>query len=394
MARGRAANGSGLQPRKRADGRWEVRFSSGINPKTGKAKQKSIYGKTSQEVAEKLRKATSEVDSGDYLDPTKMKVREWLNTWKTTYCQSIKHATLIQYEGYIKNYLIPNLGGVALNKLTPMLVQDMLNKLAKPGKQGKKALAYKTIKNIHGCLSTSLKKAVELHYLKNNPATGCSIPRGNNAADTKQVHPFTPDEVHDFMKYADESKYHAIYFMALNTGMRLSEILGLRWSRINFKTGRITVDAQLLIPREKGENRSLGQTKNRKARSFKVAEQVTNELMNIRKLQLQARLQAGSAWNNDDDLVFTNEIGGSIPHSTIESDFQRLTKRSGITNHRFHDLRHTFATEALRHGADAKTISEALGHYSVGFTLDVYAQVSEEMPDNFAALMSTIISER
>ena len=388
MARGRAANGSGLQPRKRADGRWEVRFSCGIDPATGKTITKSIYGKTSLEVAEKLRKATSEVDSGDYLDPNKMKVREWLNTWKDTYCQSIKHSTLIQYEGYIKNYLVPSLGAVPLNKLTPMLVQQMVNKLSK------KDLSYKTIKNIHGALSSSLKKAVELRFIKTNPATGCSIPRGNNAADTKQIHPLTPDEVKDFMKYAAESKYYMIYYLALNTGMRLSEILGLRWSRINSRLNRITVDAQLMIPRTKGEKRTLGQTKNRKARSFKVAPQVLEELGKVRKEQIQTRLAAGSAWNNPDDLVFTDAIGGSIPHSTIESDFLRLKDRAGIADHRFHDLRHTFATEALRHGGDAKTISEALGHYSVGFTLDVYAHVSEEMADNFAALMSTIISER
>lgn len=393
MARGRAANGSGLQPRKRADGRWEARFSCGIDPATGKTITKSIYGRTAQDVAEKLRKATSEVDTGDYLDPTKMKTREWLEVWKTTYCQSIKHSTLIQYQGYIDHYLVPALGAVPLNKLTPILVQNMVNALAKD-RPGKKPLSYKTIKNVHGCLSSSLKKAVELRYLKNNPATGCSIPRGNDAADTKEIHPFNPDEVREFMRFAAASKYYTIYFMALNTGMRLSEILGLRWSRVNTRLGRITVDAQLLIPRQKGEPRVLGQTKNRKARSFKVAPQVLEALADVRKSQLQARLQAGSAWNNPDDLVFTDAIGGSTPHSTIESDFQSLLKKAGITDHRFHDLRHTFATEALRHGADAKTISEALGHYSVGFTLDVYAHVSEEMADNFANLMSTIISER
>ena len=384
MARGRAANGSGLQPRKRADGRWEVRFSCGINPATGKTITKSIYGKTSLEVAEKLRKATAEVDSGEYLDPNKMKVREWLNTWHDTYCQSIKHSTLIEYQGIIKNYLIPNLGAVPLNKLTPILIQGMINKL------GKKALAYKTIKNIHGCLSSALKKAVELRYLKTNPATGCSIPRGNDAKDTKQVHPFTPDEIKDFLAAAADSPYYSVYYIAVNTGMRLSEILGLRWSRINTKANRITVDAQLVIPRQKGEERVLGQTKNRKARSFKVAPQVSDMLTRVRKEQLQARMAAGSVWDNKLDLVFTDSIGQPLSHSCVEHDFNKYK----VAGHRFHDLRHTFATEALRHGADAKTISEALGHYSVGFTLDVYAHVSEEMADQFATLMSTIISER
>ena len=393
MARGRAANGSGMQPRKRSDGRWEVRFSCGIDPATGKTKTKSIYGKTAAEVAEKLRRATADVDAGDYLDPQKMKLSEWLHEWLKAYCVNIKPSTLIQYRSYVRNHIDPALGALPLCRLQPHHVQEMINRLGRCG-HGKKALSYKTKKNIHGCLSAALNKAVEIHYVKENAATGCSIPRGNDAADTKQVHPFTAGQAMVFMKLAEESPYFNVYFLALNTGMRLSEILGLRWSRIDFTNGRITVDAQLLLQREKGESRKLGQTKNRKARSFKVAPQVLEILSKVKKGQLESRMKAGSAWNNSLDLVFTDGIGGSLPHSSIEHDFRRITIKQGIPERRFHDLRHTFATEALRHGADVKTLSEALGHYSTAFTLDCYAHISEEMADNFAALMASVIAER
>ena len=391
MARGRAANGSGLQPRKRSDGRWEVRFSCGIDPATGKTITRSIYAKTAAEAAEKLRKATAEVDAGDYVDPSKMKVSEWLNVWIEQYCQSIKPSTLIQYRGYINNHLIPAIGALPLCKLQPHHVQKAINELSGHGR-GRASISYKTRKNVHGCLSAALAKAVEIHYLKANPATGCSIPRDNDSENTKEIHPLTSEQVKQFLALADNSPYRQIYFIALYTGMRLSEILGLRWSRVDFKRSTITVDAQLLLQRKAGDVRKLGQPKNRKGRSFKVAPQVLEVLHAVKVEQLKARFKAGTAFQNPLDLVFTDALGGSLPHSSIEHDFRRITVKMGIPDRRFHDLRHTFCVQALQHGADIKTLSQAMGHFSVAFTLDRYGHVSEEMADSFAAMMSDVIT--
>ena len=104
------------------------------------------------------------------------------------------------------------------------------------------------------------------------------------------------------------------------------------------------------------------------------------------------QLKAGSAWADPDDLIFTDIVGGTIPHSSVEHEFAEICERVGITGHRFHDLRHTFATLSLQHGADPKTLSQALGHYSVAFTLDVYGHVSDEMANNFAAIQEKIIA--
>lgn len=393
MAKKRASKGSGTQPRKRPDGRWEARFSCGIDPATGKTITRYIYGKTSAEAATKLRKATAEVDSGDYITPDKTKLSEWLDIWLSQYCNGIKPGTVVQYQGYITNHIKPALGAMPLNKIQPHHVQKMVNGLTGHGR-GRDTISYKTRKNVHGCLSAALGKAVELHYMRENPAKGCSIPRDNDVADTKEIHPFTTEEIKAFLPLAEKSRYYGIYFVALNTGMRLSEILGLRWSCVDFSSSRITVNAQLLVQRHAGEKKKLGQPKNRKARTFKAAPQVMEVLRDTQKAQSLLRLRAGALWNNEFDLVFTDELGRPVSHSSLGHDFNRHILAEMGVHHRFHDLRHTFATEALRNGIDYKTLSDTLGHFSAAFTMDVYAHVTEEMQNTLADIMGRVIASR
>ena len=175
--------------------------------------------------------------------------------------------------------------------------------------------------------------------------------------------------------------------------MRLSEILGLRWSRVDFKKGVIKVDAQLLVKRGKGTERTLDTTKNGKARTFRAAPAVLDKLKAVKQRQLERRLNAGGLWDNALDLVFTDETGHCLAHATVEHHFTRIMQRMGIER-RFHDLRHTFATEAIGLGVDYKTTSEALGHYSVGFTMDTYAHVTDAMQEDAAARIQRAILER
>ena len=129
MARGRAANGSGTQPRQRKDGLWEVRYSAGINPKNGKPIRKSVYGKSSDEVAAKLRAITAAVDAHTYIEPQKMPLGEWLDIWLGEYCGAIKAGTLKTYGDNVKNLIKPALGAVKLCELQPHDVQRFINAL-------------------------------------------------------------------------------------------------------------------------------------------------------------------------------------------------------------------------------------------------------------------------
>ena len=384
MARGRAANGSGMQPRQRKDGLWEVRYCAGTDPGTGKPIRKSLYGKTSAEVAEKLRAVTASVDAGTYLEPQKMFLGDWLEIWLNAYCGAIKAGTLKAYADNVKNHIKPALGAIRLCDLQPHEVQCFVNSLQR------KALSPKSIKNIHGVLCKALSEAVRIKYLASNPASGCILPKVIH----EEIHPFEVEEIKAFMNAIRGNPCEALFFVALNTGMRLSEILGLRWSRIDFKRGMIKVDAQMLVKRGKGTARELGLPKNSKPRLFKPAPAVMDVLRTMDRQQKEWRLKAGSAWSNSLGLVFTNEIGQEIPHGTVEHRFARVLELAGIEAHRFHDLRHTFTVESLRAGVDAKTVSEMLGHSSVSFTLDVYGHVTKAMQDDAADRLQAVILGR
>lgn len=385
--KGRASNGSGTL-RQKPSGSWELRY-------TQDGKQRSKSYKTFTEADRARRQITAAVDAGTYVDPSKMRLGEWLDTWLETYCGHIKAGTLVQYKGYVANHIRPELGLIRLCNLRPDRVQKFINDLTYHGKKVGTELAYKTRKNIHGCLSAALATAVKIKYIAENPATGITIPKEEKEQNDAEINPFTHEELTAFLGLISEARYKEIYEFALGTGMRLSEILGLRWSRVNFKQSTITVDSQLAILREKGGKRRLAPTKFENTRTFRAANTVITQLKSIKKEQARKMQAAGSAWKMEiEDLVFTDAMGNSIPHASVEHEYKKIVTAAGCPTHRFHDLRHTFATLAIQNGANIKALSRALGHRSVAFTLDVYGHVSEEMSDDFANLIDNIISSK
>lgn len=388
MARGRAANGSGLQPRLRPDGRWETRVLIGKDPVTGKPKYKYFYGKTSEEVARKQREATAAIDAGTYMEPQRMKLSEWLDIWLAEYTGSIKPGTLKTYTENVNGHIKPMLGAIRLCELCPHDCQTFVNRLGRY-RRGKKPLSAKTIKNVHGTLCKALSEAARIKYIPVNPASGTILPK----VVKEEIQPLEGDSITDFIVAIEGNPSESLFYVAIHTGMRLSELLGLRWSRIDFKKGTVKVDAQMLIKRGKGTERQLGPTKNGKARTFKAPQSVLNVLKAVQIRQKENRLRAGELWRNDLDLVFTDELGAGIPHSTIEHRFSKVMESIGL-EHRFHDLRHTFATESIRCGVDLKTLSEMLGHYSTAFTMDIYGHVTTAMQDDAAQRLELAILER
>ena len=185
-----------------------------------------------------------------------------------------------------------------------------------------------------------------------------------------------------------------IYQFALNTGMRLSEILGLQWDRVDLTTGEIVIDRQLAILRKAGERRRITPTKTRNRRTIIAPPSVLSLLKEQKAAQLRWKIAAGAVWNNADNLVFTDETGNSLPHASIEHEFRKITDRVKLNSHRFHDLRHTFAVEMLRAGTDIETVSKWLGHFDPGFTLRVYADMTPDMRRAAADKLEAIIALR
>ena len=372
--------------RQRPDGRWEARYTLGIDPGTGKQIQKSVYGKTQKEVRQKLIAITAEIDNGTYQEPCKMTVNEWLDIWLKDYQIGVKDSTAYLYERQAKLYLRPALGNIPLETLKAHTVQRLYNSLSQEH-DGQPALSAKSIKNIHGVLHKALQQAVLLNYIRYNPTTACVLPK----IVKKEIHPLTDQQTAQLLNLLKGGKYEIPLTVDLFTGLREGELLGLMWDCVDFDKGTILVNKQLHRSQKKGEGYYFAPPKNNKSRTIRPAPYVMTLLRQQKLVQTQMRLAAGPAWQ-ESGLVFTNEFGRYISLQAVFDCFKRTVRKVGLPNLRIHDLRHTYAVNSIRAGDDIKIVQSNLGHATAAFTLDVYGHFTDDMRSVSAQRMEGFIT--
>ena len=375
---GKRTNGDGSF-RKRKNGLWEARY---YNPVDGK--QHSIYGETQREVKDKLKERLFDIEETKDLVNEDMLVSKWFEIWLAFYTSNIKPSTKDVYKCLIRSRIVPEIGDYTIKQLKTDHLQHFYVQMLNDN------LSPKTIKNIHGIIHKAMEQAVKLHYVKENVSKACILPK----VERRSVHPLDETEVADFIREIRNDKYETIYLVALFTGMRQGEVLGLTWSSIDFEKNIIVLQNQLIRSRE-GAYYYFGSLKNGKTRTIYMSNYVANLLKECKKLQRQNRQKAGKAWVKKgglwDDLVFTTETGENLNHHSVYKHFKLIVKRMGIEDVRFHDLRHTYAVISLQNGDDIKTVQEALGHHTSSFTLQVYAHATDRMRQNSAERMDTFI---
>jgi len=367
--------------RQRPDGRWEARYTLGIDPGTGKQIQKSVYGKTQKEVRQKLTAITAEIDEGTYMDVPRLKTADWLNTWVEEYIGNVKPATRKSYQDHVRLNIIPYVGAVPLSKLTAAMIQQMYNEL-----QTEKGLSPKTIKNVHGVLHRALEQAQKMGYIRNNPLATVTLPR----IGKKQIKPLEDDELCTFLKEIRGDTYELVYFVTVFTGLRQGEVLGLTWDCVNFEKHTLLINKQ--HSKKKGTcEYCFSSLKNARPRLIEAADGVMDALkkQQIRQQRWAARLKDG--WENSDNLVFTTETGRYLCNQTVYLAFKKVMRRLHLDATRFHDLRHTYAVNRLKSGDDIKAVQENLGHQTAAFTLDVYAHATSSMKHASANRMDQYI---
>ena len=390
----RAAQGSGTIRKKTImkKGRpytyWEARITTGYDQGTGKQIQRSFSGKTQKEVREKMQAVAVELNNGTYKEPSKMTVGEWLDIWHDTYLNNIKPRTVKIYENDIRLHIKPALGAIRLESLKTHTIQKFYNELTH-GTKGKHPLSPKTVKNIHGVLHHALNQAVANEMLRFNPANACTLPR----IEKKELKPLDEENIKEFLKVIQGTRYEDIFLVTLFTGMREGEVLGLTWDCVDFEKGILLINKQIQLHQEKELKGAytLTSPKNGKSRTIAAAPFVMKCLKRQKVKQTEWRLKAGEAWGNPDGLVFTDEIGGHLTKSSVYREYKAMVKRVGRPDARFHDLRHSYAVAAISSGDDIKTVQGNLGHATAAFTLDVYGHVTNKMKRESASRIEKFI---
>jgi len=379
----RSAKGSGTI-RKKAVTRngkeytyWEARITTGRDPGTGKQIQRSFTGKTQKEVREKLQAAAVEVNQGTYTAPQKMTVGQWLDIWQQDYLGAVKPSTVRNYRNSINNYIVPALGAVRLQELHPHAVQSFINGIDR---------APATILLVYRHFHHALQKAVDLDYIPRNPADRCVLPK----MEQEEIKPLDDQQVAALLAAAKDTPMEQLVTVALFTGLRMSELLGLTWEVVDFNSGTVTVNKQLAYYYA---NTVFQSPKSGKPRTITPAPAVMATLRRQKAKQSEAQLKAGPIWDNPHGLVFTNETGGPLSHSAAEKRFKALCVSAGLDGVRFHDMRHTYALSAIRAGDDIKTVQSNLGHATAAFTLDKYGHFTERMARDSAARMENFMKD-
>jgi integrase len=369
-------NGEGSRPRKRPDGRWEARYT--IHTPKG-PKRKTVYGRTRQEVADKLARALSDRAQGLTFEAGSLKLGEYLDRWLPDIHNTVRQRTWERYEQIVRVHIKPALGRIKLKDLSATHARGLYREKLESGS------SPRTVQYIHTTLRKALKDAVSDGLIPRNVADGIKAPRPKK----KEINPLSPEQARAFLAAAHGDRFEALYVLALHCGLREGELLGLKWDDVDLESGMLRVRRTLSEPRT---GYVFEPPKNGKGRSIKLTRAATEALRGHLGRQLEEIDGSGDDYQ-DQGLVFPSRRGTPMNAKNLTSrSFKPLLKRSGLPNIRLHDLRHTCATLMVCEGVHIKLVQELLGHATISITLDTYSHVLPGMGDETAWAMDRIFN--
>lgn len=342
----------------RKDGYWVAQLE------LGDGKRKQFYTKTQKEAYEKLRKAQRELEQGTLVTGPQQTVEQYLTYWlEEVHKSSLKVSTYVKYRKVINSYIIPALGNMKLEKLTPQHVQSLYNRKLKDG------LAPKSIHQIHGVLHKALDNALRWNLVSRNVCEVVSPPR----LVKHEIHPLTMEQAHKLVESLHGNRLEVLLTLALTTGLRRGEILALRWADVDFEKQTLKVHRTVDYIGKYGYVETEPKTAAGE-RTVVLSYFVINMLKQYRIEQLGARLRVGDKWE-DRNLVFTDLHGGYFNPRYLDILFHKVLVEAGLPSMRFHDLRHSAATLLRGMGVDMKVLQEILGHSNYMITANLYSHV-------------------
>lgn len=354
-----------------------------INYKDADGKYKQVLRrgfKSQREVKAAMAKMENEINEGTYIKPSNTLYKDFMMDWIEDKKPSLKRRTWENYSGLVKNHILPmrknskgktvGLGDLVIDKITPRHIQDLYNHLVET-----KTLSDENIQKCHAIIKDSLRLAKTWKMIGDNPAELVKRP----AARKKEMQVWSLEEAQQFLKASERDPLYIVFLLALTTGMRQGEILGLRWKDVDKENLIISV-TQILTHDGKGFEAGAKTVSGQ--RPIRVDENTMKALENHRKKALEKRIENADVFE-DKDLVVHTKFGGPVsPRNTIRS-FKRLIDKAGVKEIRFHDLRHTHVTFLIKNRETPQAIAERMG-WSDTRMIDKYAHIRPDIQEDVA----------
>ena len=375
MSRRRRGRGEGSVYR-RKDGSWCGILTVGWSPE-GKQLRRYIYRSDKTAVLEALDKLRADLRSGLPIDSPRMNLADFLARWLEDAVRvRVRSSTYRRHQDLVRLYIAPRLGGVPLGRVTPMHIQNLLADL----ERGQKSPRLRQM--VYATLHAALNRAVRWNLVARNPCDAAEKPR----APRPEMKTWTVAQVNQFLAAAQQDRLYALYVLALTTGMRQGELLGLSWPDMDLKAGTVSVRRQLT------QDLQLLEPKTAAARRLIVLPEVAVAALRKHRARMLAEGHL-SGDGNPQHLVFVDTVGHPLRQSNLlRRSFFPLMKQAGVPRIRFHDLRHTSATMLLAQGVHPKIVQERLGHAQIGMTLDTYSHVTPSMQQEAAAKLDALFA--
>jgi len=367
---------------------WTIVLDVGPDPATGRRRQKSKGGFRTRKAAEAgLRELTGSVDSGRYVERSTTSIGDYLDEWLEVVRPRLRPTSWNSYRQAVA-HIKGQVGAVPLQSLAPLEVENLYKELLSTGGAGGRPLSPKTVRNTHIVLRKALADAERLGLVVRNAAAAAKPPVPSKREHTT----WSADELARFLGSLEGERLAAAFVLLATTGMRRGEALGLRWSDVDLRAGRLSIvqtittvrDEMVITPPKTARSR----------RSVSLDPDTVAALRDHRRRQNEERLRAGELWSGEGNFVFTDEIGKPVHPSALSRRFVSYVGRAGLPPIRLHDLRHTYATVALGAGVHPKIVSERLGHATTAVTMDLYSHVTPTIAAEAAVLIASRVFDR
>ena len=357
--------------RRRSKTNWVVIIELERDPETHKRRSKWYGGHRTRRAAEAtLAEVLRDAQNGEYTATTTMTVGEFLRKWLDEYVAlSTRYRTADGYRTIVDRHLIPKLGDIPLSKLSASRIQKYYAQLINDGRyDGRGGLSAQTVKHHHRVLNSALNRAVKWGLLRHNPVLQADSPRvPKRVPRTLDAH-----EVQQLIDAARGTPFEVLIHLAVFTGLRRSELCGLRWSDIDQETKTVSVSR---VKHQKGRGVVFEEPKAKSSSRLLALSVASVDLLARYKREQADQRRFQGADLGDEELLLTWPGGTPITPDAASKAVPRIAKQAGLGHVTLHELRHTNATLMLRQDVHPKIVQARLGHATISTTMDLYSHV-------------------